>query len=428
MKERRGKAAMSSVLTEDIIEENILTRLPVKSLSRFRCVSKNWCRLFQNPKFIKNHLENAILMNRFNILVTSREFDAFEDTEPLLSIVDNDVLSSLPSASSPFSGHARNIDYPFMSRNYMPKILGSSNGLVCIQPRERICIWNPATREYKRVPKPPSVDSNPDLTFQGFDFDGTFHGFGFDRKNDDYKILRIVNQKSKVSEASVYSLTSNSWKNLGLIPYEFSSSTTKGFLLDGVLHWIADGPCTGQFIPYVVVCYDISDETFHHVPFPDVNENDDGYPCISELGVWEGKLSLLCRYLNEDNDIHTYVDLWTMMDNMWTMHLKITSFVPDVDVEYGIPIQTLHNGEILFQGGPLTDSGYIGLVSYDPNLERGRALKIHGFPEMSDAEPYIETLVALGSGTYVDYPKKSTRSKTKKRKKQIMMTDADQNL
>ncbi|KAI3838413.1 hypothetical protein MKW92_035814 [Papaver armeniacum] len=87
--------------------------------------------------------------------------------------------------------------------------------------------------------------------------------------------------------------------------------------------------------------------------------------------------------MNDNN-----VDVWTMIDNKWSKHLKITE-----NMYYGLPIQTLQNGEILFDGA--------GLCSYDPNLERARDLKIHGYPEDSEVDTYIETLVALNSGTYV---------------------------
>ncbi|KAI3986926.1 hypothetical protein MKX01_014627, partial [Papaver californicum] len=52
-----------------------------------------------------------------------------------------------------------------MSRERFIVILGSCNGLVCIQLnrdtdiwnpiRNPICIWNPSTKEYKQVPESP---------------------------------------------------------------------------------------------------------------------------------------------------------------------------------------------------------------------------------------------------------------------------------
>ncbi|XP_026382858.1 F-box/kelch-repeat protein At3g06240-like [Papaver somniferum] len=310
---------MSTVLPEGIIEENILTRLPVKSISRFR---KCW-----------------------------------------------------------------------------PRTLGSSNGLVLmvvITCYEDLCIWNPATREYKRVPEHPD------------DSDSVAHGFGFDCKNDDYKVLRIAcsDPDEEVLEASVYSLASNSWKELGSISYYFPLGTNKGFLLDGVLHWIVSS---------VLLCFDISDETFCEVPLPYNGSDWVQDPSILDLGVWEGKLCLFqknhmdnkwtCTHQND------HIDVWTMMDNKWSKHLKITAHM--IDMYYGRPIQTLQNGEILIEGGPRKEEEGIALISYDPKLERVRALMIHGDPDESEVDTYIETLVPLNSGTYVN---NKARKKTRKKR------------
>ncbi|XP_026397185.1 F-box/kelch-repeat protein At3g06240-like [Papaver somniferum] len=152
---------------------------------------------------------------------------------------DNNVLSS---TSSPFLGHALEIDYPCMSPEYVPEILGSCNGLVCIESSsESIFIWNPATREYKTLPK--ALIGYPSADMKGADY-RFLYGFGFDCKNDDYKVLRMVDvEVAKVSEARVYSLRSNSWKILGFVPYDLSFSKTNGILLNGVLHWVATVWC-----------------------------------------------------------------------------------------------------------------------------------------------------------------------------------------
>ncbi|XP_026436293.1 F-box/kelch-repeat protein At3g06240-like [Papaver somniferum] len=397
---------MSSFLPEEIIE-NILTRLPVKSISRFKCVSKNWYHFFQNPNFIKNHLNHAIQMKKFNILVTNQGDIDDTNTEPYITSIDYIVL---PSTSSPFVGHALNIDYPYMDRKCKRQILGSSNGLVCIQPwgeeSRTMCIWNPATREYKEVPEPSWKSKHGNFVY----------GFGFDCKNGDYKVLRFGSfiLLGEESEASVYSLASSSWKKLGSIPYNFSFNITKGFLLDGVLHWVAVpiGPIPRSS---VIVCYNISDETFYNVPLPNENLSDVENICMVYLGVWEGKLCLLHKnHMEEDPDTCTHqndhIEVWTMMDNKWSKDWKITAHM--ADMEYVSAIQTLPNGEILCDGGPMVDEDGIGLLAYDPNLERVRALKIHGFPECYDMETYIETLTALNSGTYVGEEVNQDREET----------------
>ncbi|XP_026436019.1 nucleolin-like [Papaver somniferum] len=88
-----------------------------------------------------------------------------------------------------------------------------------------------------------------------------------------------------------------------------------------------------------------------------------------------------------------------MSDNTWSKLPDITAQL--ARLHYERPIQTLRNGEILFEGGPEKGNGF-GLISYDPKLdERTRVLRIHGFPYSRDLETYIETIVSVNSGTYV---------------------------
>ncbi|KAI3894607.1 hypothetical protein MKW92_035423, partial [Papaver armeniacum] len=153
-----------------------------------------------------------------------------------------------------------------------------------------------------------------------------------------------------VLEARIYSLASNSWKNLGFVPYCFPFSVTKGFLLNGVLHWIATD-LHADPESAVIVCFDISDETFYDFPLPPYDFDHD---CLPYLGVWEGKLCILQQNHTEEDpykscrDQNDHIDVWTMMNNKWSKHSKITALV--TEMEYIRPIQTLPNGEILFEG------------------------------------------------------------------------------
>ncbi|KAI3882336.1 hypothetical protein MKX03_026340 [Papaver bracteatum] len=52
---------------------NIIVRLPVKSILRFRCVSKAWCKLLKDPQFVREHPNHAIEMNRFSVMILSYE-------------------------------------------------------------------------------------------------------------------------------------------------------------------------------------------------------------------------------------------------------------------------------------------------------------------------------------------------------------------
>ncbi|KAB2010891.1 hypothetical protein ERO13_D10G238332v2 [Gossypium hirsutum] len=47
----------------------ILSKLPVKSLTRFNCVCKYWCSFFRTPHFISKHYHNNVKNNNLNLVL-----------------------------------------------------------------------------------------------------------------------------------------------------------------------------------------------------------------------------------------------------------------------------------------------------------------------------------------------------------------------
>ncbi|KAK7256995.1 hypothetical protein RIF29_30649 [Crotalaria pallida] len=86
-----ARSRHSPFLLEELIEE-ILSRLPVKSLAQCRCVSKSWYLLISDPKFIKLHLDRS--PKYANLVLTleslSLENDETENDETENDETDND--------------------------------------------------------------------------------------------------------------------------------------------------------------------------------------------------------------------------------------------------------------------------------------------------------------------------------------------------
>jgi hypothetical protein len=51
------KKTQTAELPEELVLDEILIRLPVKSLLRFKCVSKAWRTAISDPSFIRTHLQ-----------------------------------------------------------------------------------------------------------------------------------------------------------------------------------------------------------------------------------------------------------------------------------------------------------------------------------------------------------------------------------
>ncbi|KAJ6371607.1 hypothetical protein OIU77_002006 [Salix suchowensis] len=177
-------------LPSEIISD-ILSRLPVKSLVRFKCVSKTWCSLISHPGFAKEHLKRAKEDTNAN------HYKIFLSADPHLSIDPEaffDADENLLTAQLNFPAS-------YSDRNSRIEILGSCNGLVCGLSHRNplIYIWNPSTRESREL----AIPSSRELAIPGSSEDSAFYGFGYDVKLDDYKIVRGYISTSTNSETKV---------------------------------------------------------------------------------------------------------------------------------------------------------------------------------------------------------------------------------
>ncbi|KAK1367158.1 F-box domain-containing protein [Heracleum sosnowskyi] len=159
-------------LTEHLVSE-ILSRLPVKTLLQYRCVSKPWCSLIDSPRFAKTHLKRSIECQT-NIGVVVRGCVSYS--------VDFDSLDN-------GTANAVEIDEPLKTLLSDTGVVGTCNGLHCLFKivEADMFLWNPATRKCKKLPRAPTDFRRP------FEFNwSSLSGFGYDAVNDDYKVLRIL--------------------------------------------------------------------------------------------------------------------------------------------------------------------------------------------------------------------------------------------
>ncbi|PHU21782.1 hypothetical protein BC332_06889 [Capsicum chinense] len=107
-------------LPEDLITETLL-RLPVKSLLKFRSVSKSWLSLIRSPEFVKNHL-----------LLSATNKDYKHHSLMFKNGFKDCSLTALLYGSFVEVNH---LDYPGKNLKGRPRIVGSVNGLICLAIR-----------------------------------------------------------------------------------------------------------------------------------------------------------------------------------------------------------------------------------------------------------------------------------------------------
>ncbi|GMI64533.1 hypothetical protein like AT3G06240 [Hibiscus trionum] len=381
------------VLPQEIMVD-ILSRLPIKALCKFRCVSKQWLSLISDPLLAKSHLRKTIRNDCFysqrkRVLISSHNLYSLEyasigrldenlvalELDYPLKDKSNGLAELIDSARDDFlyceRGEEDNDEFPVMVKLNLPfcvnqrnwvDILGSCNGLVCIAPDEdTLYLFNPSTRESKRIPDPPSSFAPNGLSV---------YGFGYDFVNDDYKVVNVG-----CGTVCVYSLRTDSWGMVCSFPYD-DSVYESGVLLNGAIHWMASYGDEADFT-CVVAAFSLEEEVFSHFPAPDIVDT-----CFEFMvGVLNGCLCVL----HSRNQMRN--DFWVMTEyglgESWT---KLTLSLSYICMK---PLCLAQNGEAL-----LDVDGK--LLLYNLEDDSYRYLVVNGIPEGDgfEADTYLETLVS----------------------------------
>ncbi|XP_060199665.1 F-box/kelch-repeat protein At3g23880-like isoform X1 [Lycium barbarum] len=231
----------------DDLAMEILVRLPVKSLLRFKCACKNWYALIKSPSFIQQHLN----CSKNKVLIYDYGAPDDDDDSPPISLI---ILDDQNQENNPqrFRG--------------MAKLLGSVDGLFyleCEFDRKLVscALWNPATREVRPLPLPaPETD---DSNFYG---ERNF-GFGLDPLTNDYKVVHFCPSDFA---AAVYSCSRDSWRIFR--PKEFYLLKIKDVAdriygnayLNGAYYWLLTG-----YHNCNILSFDFGSEVFEEIGGPD---------------------------------------------------------------------------------------------------------------------------------------------------------------
>ncbi|KAK8623685.1 hypothetical protein V6N13_065048 [Hibiscus sabdariffa] len=241
---------------EDIKVE-ILSRLPVKSLCRFKCVSKVWRNLISDSQFVKLQLNRSIESKR-QTFVMYQLFDF-----PCRLELDYDSL---------VSGHEAKLvaedswfGLKFSGNGLVMKLWGSCNGLLCVFASPRtLALVNPSTRESKTILSDHDPNITPDFTFMH----PIFGGFGYDSFNDDYKVVSIDSPEYIPTVVYVYSLKNSAWSRIGDFPHDGRTATRiigYSVHMNGVINWITR---YGSEPALSITALDLTKQEFSRIPTP----------------------------------------------------------------------------------------------------------------------------------------------------------------
>ncbi|GJV21960.1 putative F-box domain-containing protein [Tanacetum coccineum] len=253
----------------DVVED-ILLRVAVKDLIRYKSVCKSWYSLISSSRFVELHLKHTCDNNDYDL-------EHRRIAMPTVWKIPDDF------------------------QNNIWKVVGSSNGLVCISPLLRdplILVNNPCTGEVRELPMAPLISEK---------IIGKLSvSFGYDSSTDDYKVVMGIKKGLEGAIVQVFSLKSNSWKLIGDVKYWFMYNKP-GILFNGALHWFVFD--YNNETRTVILSFDLSREDFNVIPQPnDTKYTWDLLDSVTTMGIVENQLSIILT--NVDNPLKR--NIWVM--------------------------------------------------------------------------------------------------------------------
>ncbi|XP_058111357.1 putative F-box/kelch-repeat protein At1g12870 [Magnolia sinica] len=283
---------IAPILPDDVIIL-ILSKLPVKSLLRYRCVSRLWSSLIFDPYFIEQHrFEHA--NQDPNLLILDRDHHIFSNFS---LAVGTQEIYVLPKA----------VPKNWFSLSYC------RHGLFLLSEYYKIHVCNPATRELITLPQASQQFS--------FHLNPIQHvGLGYDDVAKQYKIVRFFNPNPDTSlyhmECEIFTLgLSDSWRRVCSIPYPLA--TYPPAFVNGALYWKIETYFLMD-IPTLIISFNLRDEKISVIPLPMCCSDPNKNQCCMRVVQLGGCLGLT------DSSTKPLMDIWMLQD--YTKHIWIKTY------------------------------------------------------------------------------------------------------
>ncbi|KAI3938715.1 hypothetical protein MKW92_047722 [Papaver armeniacum] len=307
--------------SDDIIVCEILSRLPVKSLVRFKCVCKHWLQLIQEDSyFIDLHLTHSkTRISLFYVIMDPR--DRYKDKR--FTGRDEFFLT----ADLSFDGIAEIQSLRRTNLFCYDQILGPVNGLICFVDKHKyaVCIYNISTREASpwihSTLFPDQKKKHPERYTQGSHH--PTYQFGFDPTTKEYKVLCMWSTSRRGSNfhevCEILTLGEGTWRRIDEIPPCKLGERLPSVCVNGTIYWctnILTHPQELHSYPLRIAAFDVGTEKFRMIQIPnfipdqplDPDENFHSYIRLTEL--YGGSVAVVLR-------LSAYkIKLWILDDHV----------------------------------------------------------------------------------------------------------------
>lgn len=275
------------LLPEDLVISEILSRLPVKSLTRFKCVCKSWQSAISggDSHLMASHLKRS--RQQLRVLVTPSRHLASGVVS--YHFVQERTKSSSQSEFLQDMGYLGAADAACRPSH--------CDGLILFSSANKFHVCNPSTRELITLPTSDNVNNVSRIQPQMLPNNAV--AIGLDPVTNKYKVVRFFYRASdleaRTCSLGVEVLTLGS-SSLCWIPQQqeppypiwpIDHASTD----EGVIYWLIDN-ALHTFSPQAIISYDLRDGKFGVIPPPPTWSEDslDLFYRKATLGVLDGKL------------------------------------------------------------------------------------------------------------------------------------------
>ncbi|XP_013638823.1 PREDICTED: F-box/LRR-repeat protein At2g43260-like isoform X1 [Brassica oleracea var. oleracea] len=353
----------SIYITPELLEEIFLV-LPLKSILRFKTVSKQWRSILESEMFVRRR-------RRMNVQKEPKLLAAYKCR-------CGDQPSLLPE--SRFEGDEEIVC--LHCGDARPSM--SCDGLVCIPEPESIIVLNPSTGQLRRFPPGPDPLSSRFRNGSEEFFQGNWvMGFGTDIVTGSYKVVKMCVEPIE-EECDLLSVESGEWRKLRLPPYVHHVGR-KSVCVNGSIYWMFSGRRLQIGIGYKILALDLHKLEFHNVSVPSatwVTRSTEIVNLGERLAI--AKSTILPEWT---------LEIWTMNANeeIWSKTFSIN--LGDLDsnlpsTRYGMdftPVTVSKQGNVVFC------NNFRNLFKYYSEAKEIHCLSL----DTLVISPYIENLVPL---------------------------------
>ncbi|KAL2554141.1 putative F-box protein [Forsythia ovata] len=364
-------AMMGPTLPSDLIT-SILSRLPLKSLGKFKCVSKQWLHTITDPHFVSTR--RSFSLHNPNLLLLKKT--------PVLQETHMKKCTRIDFCSLNFDGSCKNLEFSLCLSDDEKNIemLPSKWDIICFVSENGFYVCNPSTQEMVKLPEASCCTSGE-----------VNAGMGYVKERDEYVLVHLFDKSLDIHVdydigCEVLRLGDGKdceWKVMEAnCPFVVRGW---GVLVNNVFYWMIwdeyDHPGDEA-----IVSFDLEKEEFGTVLPPEGCFDPHGVWSLVELG---GNLCLV------DNATRPFtMDIWVMKDYenqrwVWDYSIDLNGYSNDL-LKFIIPLE-FRDGKILM------DAKQESLDYYDVDNKGIKRMDHLIAGEWTWLRLYTESFFSLGS-------------------------------